>query len=75
MNNPDESRSVFFVTILIARPLPMCGVINGSCSDDQRFSKQNCCLPVHTGCRRRLYVTVFVCRCVRDVVLSRVKSQ
>ena len=28
MNNPDESRSVFYITILIARPLTVCGVIN-----------------------------------------------
>jgi len=80
MNYPDESRSLFYIANLIARPLTMCGAINNvpvpqqrifippvavsSCSNDQRFSKQNYCLPVHPGCGRCLCLTVCVCVCV-----------
>jgi hypothetical protein len=57
MSYTDESRSVFYIANLIARPLSMCGAINdvpvpqqtifnppvvvSSCSNDHRFGKQN----------------------------------
>jgi hypothetical protein len=89
MNSPDESRSVFYIANLTVPPLTTLGAINNvsvlqqtifipsmavsSCSNDHRISKQNQCLPVHTGCGRCLCVSL--CVCVWVVVVSGVKSQ